>query len=282
MVRDFLVVVGAVLLSTLSLIGIVSTARLFGVDPRELTASHFVMNGKNVVVALMVLIVPSVIIVIANGLLKCPFPGCVGLLTFDGKKLSLGLLVGAAVLSSSYLVRGMLWGWPSVSAAVPDHVDSWTLACYVAWIVLTLILNSISEELVFRAFPLMLAKQYQFSQLLSILMTSLLFAGIHFITRAPSLSDFTYLVLYGAVFCLFFVMTDSLWFVIGVHTGSNALSMLFAGNWKVGGFLKIQWPSETPSQSYTLSAVLALLILGLCFYQRIDAIRPKAVKFLRS
>jgi membrane protease YdiL (CAAX protease family) len=272
MARDFLIATLTVVFSALSLIGIVSVARIFGIDPKELNGPHFVMTNKNVVTVLAALVVPTLLVIYGNTWLQNPSKTWLGLREMDWGNFIFGLLIGAAILSASYLLRTLVWGVPTISMAVPSDVGMASLWPFIFWAALTLILNSISEELVYRVLPLFVSKQHGIGSALATIILSLLFAGIHFITRTPSISDFTYLFLYGAVFCLLYSISQSFWFVVGVHTGSNIVVMLFTGNWKIGGFLKIQWPSETPIQSYTLSFILLLVILGLLARYR-DALR---------
>lgn len=262
MIRDFIVIFVTVACSILSLICVVFIAKYFGVNPKELNGAHFVINVKNIITALIVLIIPTIIVLYGNTYLSQPSIQWLGLREFDFKYFFYGLLIGALIIISSYFVRTSIWGVPTITSTFPSEIGLVSLTPYLFWFAVTLILNSISEELVYRVLPLFVTKQYQVNPLLSILTLSILFAGIHFVTRSPSLSDFTYLFLYGLVFCILYLISKSFWFVVGVHTGSNIIAMLFTGHWKMGGFLKIQWPSETPLQQYTLSMVLFVIIIS--------------------
>jgi membrane protease YdiL (CAAX protease family) len=254
MVRDFLVAIGAVLTSTLALVGTVALAGFWGVDPSELNGERFVMSAENLLTVTIILCAPPIIVLSANRLLIDPFPRALGLVPFEWLHSAQGFVVGAAILLASYGFRAWVGGWPEVSIKPSRVIGGFEFELLAwGWGAFALVMNSISEELVYRALPLRVASRHGFGRALSVVGTSLLFAGIHFLTRSPSLSDFAYLFLYGAVFCLLFLHTGSLWFVIGVHTGNNVVATSF----------DILWPSDGLIENYALSVVLAAVLVVL-------------------
>ncbi len=105
------------------------------------------------------------------------------------------------------------------------------------------------EELLFRGIIFRLLKE-NYSLPLSVVVSSLLFAGVHF-----NYSDLDFLFIYGVIFCLVYFKTKSLWAPIVLHIMINFYSQTT---------LKQEF-SLSP-QHLRIYAILVLLsgILGLC------------------
>ena len=151
----------------------------------------------------------------------------------------------------------------SLSLAVRDISFTQWLP-FFSWFLLVLLVNALSEELAYRAFPLskLLSRKprnsfsdSEFDQTdtfsersernpiwnhFYIWLTAAFLAAIHFLFTAPDLSSFVYRLSFGVLAGFMFYRTRSLWMIFGFHAGWNLLALTISENdWRLGSILHV-------------------------------------------
>jgi len=126
--------------------------------------------------------------------------------------LGIGLLLGA-VLICSLIGFYAIAGWYHVSSIKVD-------AGAIAAAVFLLSVTALFEEILFRGLLFRFVEELSGSWP-AIGLTSLLFAAAHIQNPASTYTSFVALTISGAVFCLAFIATRSIWLVTGLHIGWN-------------------------------------------------------------
>lgn len=107
---------------------------------------------------------------------------------------------------------------------------------YFGWFLVTLILNSLSEELVYRVFPLVNISTRHFNKdVLVVFVTASLFSVAHFFIEEPDFLRFLYRFSFGTLAGLLFIKNRSLWEITGLHTGWNFIALTISdSDWRTG------------------------------------------------
>ena len=157
-----------------------------------------------------------------------------------------------------------------VSSAVPETVDALTWMGYYLFFLFMLTLNSFKEELLFRSYPIENLKEKTTGIWTIILSASIIFSIVHHMLEPFTWTAFISRFLFGVFTCQVYIVTRSLWPIIGIHNGSNWFLITFsdAGNWKLGGLLLLttgvdNQPLEIDSLYFLMSRGVAVIIMYL-------------------
>lgn len=123
----------------------------------------------------------------------------------------------------------------------------------------TLTANSIVEEVTSRAVPFQLFRHRAI--LFRLLVPALLFAAIHLADEPFRLGAFYSRTLAGIVLGLAYLLTRDIWFVSGLHTGTNQAVLLASGKWHMGALFLAS--GERFGSAWADSVSWTLLAVGL-------------------
>jgi membrane protease YdiL (CAAX protease family) len=173
-----------------------------------------------------------------------------------------GTCGGTLVFSLPKLIAFVMAQERQFRSAFPRDETSLHVAGIFSLLLFGLLTNSFIEELVFRAYPIEQLSVKSLNAGLVILISALLFSLIHHVIEPFSLQAFLRRFLIGVVYGELYVLSNSIWLLIGVHTGSNIAALMYSGKWRIGGIFHIV--HDRPELEITLGYVLGVsVILGL-------------------
>jgi membrane protease YdiL (CAAX protease family) len=171
--------------------------------------------------------------------------------------LLVGLIIGAVLIGLPYAV-GLWIGTMSIYDRITAHFDSLTVMRIIAVAFFLLLLQSVMEETVNRAFPMRLWEHR--SLLFRIIVPSIFFAAIHLADENVSFERFGILLIGGVTHSLAYALTGNIWFASGLHAGANIASFLPTGLWHAGAVVALV--GNVPV-SNLIMALLMLLVLAI-------------------
>ena len=171
--------------------------------------------------------------------------------------LLVGLFAGLLMIGLPYAI-GLWTGTMSVYDRITAHFNNQTVIRIIAVSSFLLLLQSVMEETVNRAFPMRLWEHR--SLLFRILVPSIFFAAIHLADENISVARIGILVIAGVTHSLAYALTGNIWFASGLHAGANIASFLPTGLWHAGAVVALV--GQVPVSNWVM-AILMLLILAL-------------------
>lgn len=179
-----------------------------------------------------------------------------------GRGFVAGLALGSAVATAVLALRVALARDVELVGAVPADVGPAEFAgAYAFFFVVVLLLNSMKEELLFRAYPIAAASWHGLPLGWTCIASAGLFAGVHMILEAPSLLGFADRFLYGVLFAQAYVLTGHVWGAIGAHSGVNLVWTTISGDWRMGGLCTLRLEPSSMSGAWTGPTVVVLAIV---------------------
>lgn len=242
--RLLIVVLTISSVAVLMLSGLV-VARKLGIDPKELQGAGFAVRPETVSIFLIFQFLQILIVLVAHRLLhqrplrelgfKSPI-----LRTF-GTGFGLGAaLVGARVLWIVLLLKLLPGGDVGIEWAVPNGTSIASLLFhYFFFFFVFLTANSFGEEIVFRCYPVEQFRDRPRMLTIAVGAASLIFAAIHFIIGTFSIEWFVGLVGFAVIAAYMYFRWQTIWLVVGLHSGASFISFSLGGNWKMGGLLRL-------------------------------------------
>ncbi len=240
-------VVGTMLVAFLSLLAVITVAKRFGVDPSTLKSPDHVFDSGTILTVLAILALPILLVLTVQR----PFHGLridaalrhrIAFRTFFLGILSGGLIKGLVLLATIAMSTQAEFRSPFPSGmSIAGLLPWWG---FFAWYLFLLVLNSLNEELVYRAFPIrnLLSFQERNTYLAYgvVTATALTFSLMHFLLEAPDFGRFLYRFAFGLLTGLVFVQSRNLFSIVGIHTGWNFVALSFSdADWRMGGLIHI-------------------------------------------
>jgi membrane protease YdiL (CAAX protease family) len=256
-----LVMVGAVLtiLVCLPLVG------LLGLELSQLQGAGFEPTVKTMTIVLVYAALQFLLIwLVMRFINRRPF----STLGFIGAIL-LPLLVGTAVGLVIELVNtGLICAAGSdvhLASNIPPEAGVISVVGYfLLFLLFLLTLNSLKEELVFRAYPIEQFNDRPRAIVPVLIFVSLLFAAVHHVIEPFTISAFLSRFSIALLFSYVYFRWRSIWLIVGLHNGLNLLSFLLVGHWKSGGLLKLTY--ESPGQTVEVAIQLGVMIVALVVF----------------
>lgn len=234
---------------------------LLDVDPSTLQGMNFKITIANMLVVLSFSLTSVGIVVLAWRFAhKRPAMemGWGGALWRD---LAVGHALGLALAGLVFGVKVALLGPVTMSWVVPSDVSLAEFTGHYAffWVAL-LTLNSLKEEVVFRAYPLEVLHG-RMSMWPIIIITSVIFAAIHLALEPPTVFGFVGRLTFSVLACQVYLWKRSVWAAVGLHNGWNWFLLTLGGNWKLGGLMQVDgaatgWPPEAISVGLQVLAIV--------------------------
>ena len=261
-----LIVVLVLVVSTLSIAIAIPLAQLLNLDLSELQGQGFNPTFKVLTVVILYASFQFLLIWLVMRFIHRKTLGSLG---FKGPIL-FPLLVGTAFgmiwVAADYLILHFFNSNISIVLSIPQGVSVITIICYFLLNVLFLLtLNSLKEELVFRAYPISQFDDYPQLMIPIIILVSLVFASVHHILVPFALDDFVSRFTIALVLSFVFYRWRSIWLIVGIHNGLNLFEYLTGGNYKMGGLLKLSMEND-PSQGVSIAIDLGLAIIFILIF----------------
>lgn len=149
---------------------------------------------------------------------------------------------------------------PSQATVVP------VVGYFLLFLLILLTLNSLKEELVFRAYPIEQFNDHPGAIVPILLFVSLVFAAVHHIIEPFRISVFLSRFSIAILFSYVYFRWRSIWLIVGLHNGMNLLAFMLVGHWKSGGLLKFSYESPMPALEIAIEVgvkIVALVIIHL-------------------
>jgi len=239
-------------------------AALMNVDLKDFNGFGFKITGSVLALTFGYAISQFLLIYLVNRIFhKRPFQ----LLGFSGpvlKPMGIGILIGLLINGIYYGIRGFIGGNFSIAWAVPTDVPVLSVIFHTFFMLLIILtINSLKEELVFRVYPLEQFMDKPKAMTTVIVLVSLFFSVIHFMYLPASLDAFINRFVIALLLGFAYYHWRSIWFISGIHTGTNIIAfMFFSGKWQVGGL----WLVSFSGTSKTFTMILYPVIIGLTMW----------------
>jgi membrane protease YdiL (CAAX protease family) len=267
------VVFSTLIASYSSLLIAVALAKRLGLDPAELQGSRFVLTSLTIGLFLLYHTVQALIVFTSQRAVHRRSFADLGFRAPVLRGWVVGFALGAAIPASAFLVTLATGRHLSVSWSVPPDVSiAAFFAYYCCFFVLFLNANSFGEELVFRCYPIEQFRGQPTKTVLVIVLSTTVFAAIHFIIGAFDAGWLARMLFGSILFSTAYLLYRSLWLVVGLHSGVNFVSFSLADNWKMGGLIELSGSMPPPIASQL--AMLCTYVMVLAVMIRIRRSRP--------
>ena len=257
-----LIVIVVLIVSVLSVAIALPLAQLLNLDLSELQGSGFNPTFK---VLTVVILYASFQFFLIWLVMRFIHKKSMKVLGFNGpvlKPLLIGTAIGMLMQAIEYVLYCISGSGASLSFSIPVDVNIITFIGYLLLNILFLLtLNSLKEELVFRAYPIKQFDDHPNLMVLLLVMVSLIFAAVHHILSPFTLEAFISRFTIALLLSFVFYRWRSIWLISGIHNGLNLLVDLTSGNYKLGGLFDFNMEIEPSS---TMSIVIDIA-LGITF-----------------
>jgi len=252
-------------ISFLSLLAVVIAAKLFGFDIKSIKDPSSALNFSSIVIVLCILLLPILITFLSEKFLhKNP-----SFLQdyFANSRINSTLqffVIGFLLKLFATGCAFSLSPQADYHSALGSADSSWML-CFL-WFWIALILNSLNEELIYRAYPIKkLTSLKGISPLVVVVLAAIIFSIMHFLIEEPDLSLFAYRTAFGLFAGVLFVKNKSLSDIIGLHTGWNLAALSFSGDtdWRMGGVINTTGVIEAKETVFNIILLLGAFLFVL-------------------
>ncbi len=267
-----LVAVGVIL----TILVVLPLARILGVELSQLQGAGFEPTPRTLTIVLLYSASQFLLIWLVMRFVHHRRFGTLG---FRGP-IILPLLVGTAIGLVIELVNtGLLCAAGSgvhlESNIPPEATAASVVGYFLLFLLFLLTLNSLKEELVFRAYPIEQFNDHPRAIVPVLVFVSLVFAAVHHVIEPFRMAAFLSRFFIAMLFSYVYFQWRSIWLIVGLHNGMNLIGFLLVGHWKSGGLLKLSY--EPPSQAVEVAIELGVKIIALgvihLVWQRIRARR---------
>ncbi len=264
-----LIVVLVLLVSTLSIAIAIPLAQLLNLDLSELQGQGFNPTFK---VLTVVILYASFQFFLIWLVMRFIHKKSMKVLGFNGpilKPLLIGTAIGMLMQAIEYVLYSIFGSGASLSFSIPADVSIIRFIGYLLLNILFLLtLNSLKEELVYRAYPIAQFDDYPNLMVLLLVMVSLIFAAVHHILSPFTLEAFISRFTIALLLSFVFYRWRSIWLISGIHNGLNLLVYLTGGNYKLGGLFDFNMEIE-PSSTMSIVIDIALVITFILLFSYI-------------
>jgi len=223
-----LIVLATLLTSFLSLMGIIVAAKTSGFSPEQFRDPSAAFQPTTVFTILAILLFPIFIVCLVQKKIHKKSLFELGVKSDWPKLFMIGLGLGAFAKVIALIIAFNYSDQPSYAFNLVDvNVSEWIP--YFAWFLVTLFLNSFSEEFVYRAYPIENLSEAKFLTLpMIVVISALIFSLMHFLIEPVDLWMFLYRFFFGITAGLLFTAQRNIWGIVGLHTGWNFIARSFS------------------------------------------------------
>lgn len=251
-----------------SLVGIIVAAKSFGFSPEQFHNPDAVLDPLTNFMALTILIVPILIVLIAQKYIHKRSVSELGLAQVRLKDFFLFMAM-AILLKGVATVGAVLYSSESiVSLTMAENLV--VRIFFFGIFLFFLILNSLNEEFIYRAYPIENLRN-KLTSTLVVLLSAAFFSGMHFVIETPKLSLFLYRFFFGTLAGFIYIRRRTLSSIVGLHTGWNFIALSVSdSHWKLGGLINVTGLLEN-SETTANIIVLALASVVVAFYNTLQS-----------
>ena len=261
-----LIVLIVMLVSVLSTVIALPLAKLLNLDLSELQGSGFNPTVKTLTVIVLYAAFQFLLIWLVMRLVH---KKSIKTLGFNGpilKPLLFGTAIGVLMQAIEYGLYSMFGSGASFNLSIPADVNILALIGYLLLNILFLLtLNSLKEELVFRAYPINQFDDHPDLMIPLIVLVSLVFAAVHHVIEPFTLGAFACRFFGGLTLSFIFYRWRSIWLISGLHNGSNLVVNSCSGNYKLGGLFDFNVETD-PTIIIVISLAIAIIFILLFSY----------------
>jgi membrane protease YdiL (CAAX protease family) len=266
-----------VLLSVAIFLPIIKIAELFGINLRENAGLNFKVTFSNVFFFFLLGTSSITIIWLAQKYIHKKSLSELGLKRKILLPSIIGFIVGAIFVSLGYLIVMLNAESVKFINVIPKDVSAITYFGYYIYFFIGFIFwNSFIEEFGTRAYPIQKLKKYINPHIIFTIM-GLIFTVGHFFLRDFNLGYFLSLFMFSYMLSLVYYYSNSIWLVVGIHSGNNWVGFSFMGtssNWKLGTLYNTEISGVSSwVANYSGVIVLFIFILLIVFLNKKDFFR---------
>ena len=240
---------------------VLSSLRAIGVNPASLRYDAYQPAPATVALGIGVYAILIGFLLAAQRWIAGAPLRALGMRSGAARGLSLGFLIGLAIASAGKSLILLAVPGSQLTFTPPPAIDAWLVAVAVA--LAFLLLNSVHEELLFRAFPLSHVRSGAAARWSAIVVLSTVFSLLHFSTSPASAPAFLSRFGLGVFLSLLFLRSGSLWILVGAHSGLNLVSWQFSGNSGGGALWSLTSPGSAGQWTNAGLIALAAVVAGL-------------------
>jgi len=244
----------------------------FGVSPERFEDPWSVSDEKTIAAVLVVLSAPILVVFASQRYVHRKNLRALGLAGSWAAPLGWGTLAGGAVKLGA-ISAAVACSPASKITPVPAPAGMYLWLPYFAWYLFALLLNSFSEELVYRAYPISALRSDERLPIGTIVGAAVLFSLMHFLIEPPDALRFFHRFFFGVATGLLFAHRGTIAPVVGLHTGWNFVALAFAGvDWRLGSFFRVLGVSPRAEVGSNVAA-LTVLSIGIVLLGRVSVRR---------
>jgi hypothetical protein len=255
-----------------SIFAVVRFSVAIGVPPGDVKGFRVISVGT-ISIFLLSVVVPIAIVAVAQRVLHRGTMADLGWGRPSLRKWAIGFSIGVGVASIQRIVEAELGSDVHLRWAVPANAEIAPLVLrYALWFFALLNLNSLGEEINYRAYPIVHLVQGARHRWAILLVIALGFSAVHLFAE-PSFDAraFVSRALWALLFSQLYLETRSLWLICGAHTGSNFVSLSLTGNWTSGGIFQL----DVTEASDAARVVVRAIVVGLAMIVVAHWFRPR-------
>ena len=226
-----------VLLSVAIMFPLVKIAELFGINMKGNAGLNFKVTFGNIFFFFLFGVCSISIIWLAQKYIHKKRLSELGFRGKIGLPLLIGFLVGAVLVSINYIILILNAEIVTITNVFPEDVSLLSYVGYYIYFFIGFVFwNSLLEELGTRAYPIQKLKKHMNPHIIFTIM-GLIFAIGHFFLNDFNIGYLLSLFMFSYIFSLIYYYSNSIWLVIGMHSGINWIGFTFMGispNWKLG------------------------------------------------
>ncbi len=262
-----LIVLVVIVLAVLTALGVLPLASLMGVNLAHLQGTSFQPSLKTMAIVIIYSASQFLLVWLAMHFLHRRKFSSLGFKLSFWKPFLKGSAIGIGMVITEIFIDSMIGGDVSLTWAVPSEVPAISvIGHFLLWMIFLLTLNSLKEELVFRAYPIELFNDHPRANIWVVLSVSMIFAAVHHIIEPFSLSAFLSRFSLALVFAYAYYRWRSIWLIVGIHNGTNFIGFLLGGQWKTGGLFNLHYSSPSSEVIIIVNLTVNLLALALIHF----------------
>lgn len=247
-------------------IGFIFLAKMIGFDPDKVSGSNLVPSPLKIFLSLSFWGLQLLVLYL---FIRFVHKGTIGDFGFK-KSILKNLLIGfgiGIIFSSCLVLGGYYLAYKNVTITwiVPEGVSFWNIAPFYIYFLIHLTINSLTEEAIFRCYPVELFKNHPRYIAWVVLGASMLFATPHFFLGGFSWPWLVTLIGFALTSSyLYFYWQRSIWFIIGFHNALNFYQFSTSGNWKLGGLVELT--NDTMANTDLIRFVFSFILYSLLVF----------------
>jgi membrane protease YdiL (CAAX protease family) len=225
--------------SFLSLLAVVILSKMLGIEIKSIKSPETTLTLTSVSVVLAILLIPIFITFLSERFLHENRSFVSSYFSRYSIRsiliyLSLGFFLKIIATTFAFFISTNA----KIQFAFTGIEITWPI--YFLWFAIALALNSLNEELIYRAYPINNLIQFnKINPYLLVLFTAIVFSLMHFLIEQPDLGKFAYRTAFGLLAGMLYLKNRSTMDIIALHTGWNFSALSFSGDtdWRMGGLV---------------------------------------------